>query len=141
MTRAKMNLYLHCNTDIFDKNTSGLDDFIIDKENYPVPEEITLQLTHKDVWLDFFKDKKKTILQQRAGQSLTYKNGYLRTSSGEDVAYISKLKRAELKDWEEKGYQVQSAKVNYILAWKGKDDEEESAVLLPELILKKSRDI
>lgn len=137
MTRAKMNLYIHCNTDIFDKNTSGLDDFIIDKENYPVPEEITLQLTHKDVWLDFFKDKKKTILQQRAGQSLTYKNGYLRTSSGEDVAYISKLKRAELKDWEEKGYQVQSAKVNYILAWKGKDDEEESAVLLPELILKK----
>ena len=70
-----------------------------------------------------------------------FKNGYLRIMSGEDVAYISKLKRAELKDWENKGYHVQSAKINYILAWKGKDDEEESAVLLPELILKKSRDI
>ncbi len=136
MTRAKKNLYIHCNTDIFAQNIFGLADFKIDKENYPAPVEIMLQLTHKDVWLDFFKDKKKTILQQRSGQPLTFKNGYLRTMSGEDVAYISKIKRAELKDWEEKGYHVQSAKINYILAWKGKDDEEESAVLLPELVLK-----
>lgn len=73
---------------------------------------------------------------QRAGQPLTYKNGYLKTALGEDVAYLSKQKRAELKDWDEKGYHVQSAKINYILAWKGKDDDEETAVLLAELILK-----
>ena len=73
---------------------------------------------------------------QRAGQPLTYKNGYLKTASDEDVAYLSKQKRAELKDWDEKGYHVQSAKINYILAWKGKDDDEETAVLLAELILK-----
>ena len=31
---------------------------------------------------------------------------------------------------------MQSAKVNFIVAWKGKDDVEETAVLLPELVLK-----
>ena len=138
MTRAKKSLYIHCNTEIFAENMSKLADCRVDNKNYPAPEEITLQLTHKDVYLGFFKDKKKQILMLRAGQPLTFCNGYLKTSSIEDMAYLSKQKRAELKDWEEKGYHVQSARINYILAWKGKDDEEETAVLLPELILKKS---
>jgi ATP-dependent DNA helicase, RecQ family len=137
MTRAKKNLYIHCNTDVFAQNMSAIADVRVDNEHYPAPEEITLQMTHKDVFLDFFKDKKKKILMLRAGQSLTYKNGYLKTVSGEDVAYLSKQKRSELKDWEDKGYYVQDAKINYILAWRGKDDDEETAVLLPEMILKK----
>lgn len=137
MTRAKKNLYIHCNTDIFANNLIKLADYKIDNENYPIPEEITLQLTHKDVFLDFFKDKKKLILQQRAGQSLSYKNGYLKISSGDEIAYLSKQKRAELKEWEDKGYVARSAKINYILAWKGKDDEKETAVILPEIVLKK----
>ena len=136
MTRAKKQLFIHCNTGLFEQYDYRLVDFRLDNMLYPAPDELTLQLTHRDVFLDFFKDKKKQILMQRAGQPLTYKNGYLKTALGEDVAYLSKQKRAELKDWDEKGYHVQSAKINYILAWKGKDDDEETAVLLAELILK-----
>ncbi len=135
MTRAKKQLFIHCNTGLFEQYDYRLVDFRLDNMLYPAPDELTLQLTHRDVFLDFFKDKKKQILMQRAGQPLTYKNGYLKTALGEDVAYLSKQKRAELKDWDEKGYHVQSAKINYILAWKGKDDDEETAVLLAELIL------
>lgn len=136
MTRAKKSLYIHCNNSIFSnyKNVN----YKCNDISYPAPEEIILQLTHRDVYLDFFKDKKKLVLQQIAGNTLSYCNGYLRTYTGYDVAFLSKQIRGELKEWAEKGYQICSARVNYILAWKGKEDEEETAVLLPELVLKKS---
>ena len=136
MTRAKQNLYIHCNTGIFDSMKSDFVDYQYDSNNYPTPKEITLQLTHRDVYLDFFKGKKKLILQCRSGMPLFYDDGFLRLSTGERVVCLSKQKRDELQDWAGKGYQVQSAKVNFIVAWKGKDDSEETAVLLPELVLK-----
>lgn len=138
MTRAKQRLFIHCNTQIF--NTVSLEGVTrsFDATQYPLPEEITLPLTHKDVFLDYFKGKKKQILQLRSGQPLCFDNGYLRLPSGEGVTFISNKMREELKDWSEKGYFVQSAKVNFIVAWKGKEDSEETAVLLPELVLRKS---
>ena len=45
----------------------------------------------------------------------------------------------KLKDWYEKGYLVKSAIISCILAWKGKDDEEECAVILPDLVLQKQK--
>ena len=69
--------------------------------------------------------------------SLQFKNGYLQTSSGENVVYLSKSKREELDDWYKKGYLIESAIISCILAWKGKDDDEECAVILPDLVLRK----
>ena len=138
MTRAKQQLYIHCNTDIFTSKETGSIDYKYDRVPYPIPEEITMQLTHRDVFLDYFKDKKKVILGLQCGDSLFFDNGYLRLQNGTVVASLSKQKRAELADWAEKGYSVQSAKVNYIVAWKGKDDVVETAVILPELTLCKT---
>ncbi|MBQ7490209.1 MAG: hypothetical protein IJT51_06805 [Bacteroidales bacterium] len=45
--------------------------------------------------------------------------------------------RDELQSWARKGYSVQTASVNFIVAWKSKEAAEETAVLLPELKLKK----
>ena len=69
--------------------------------------------------------------------SLQVNNGYLQTSTGEKVVCLSKAKREELKDWYKKGYQIESAKISCILAWKGKDDDKECAVILPDLVLRK----
>ena len=66
---------------------------------------------------------------------LYFDDGYLRLDTGETVASLSKTKRQELQSWTEKGYRVKSAKINYIVAWKGKDETEETAVLLPEMVL------
>ena len=137
LTRAKRRLFIHCNTPIFSTiKTEGMG-YIRDEKHYPLPEEIILPLSFKDVYLDYFKGKKKQILQLRSGQPLYYDEGYLRLSSGERVVSLSNKSREELKGWAEKGYLVKSAKINFILAWKGKDDTEETAVLLPELMLKK----
>ena len=138
MTRAKRRLFIHSNTPIFASLSDRNIDYRIDTNQYPLPEEITLPLTHKDVFLDYFKERKTQILRLRSGQPLYFDNGYLKLPTGEEVAYLSKKMREELQEWAEKGYSVQSAKANFIVAWKGKEDTEETAVLLPELLLKKS---
>ncbi len=138
MTRAKQRLFIHCNTNVFSNiKTEGVE-YRQDTNLYPLPEEITIPLTHKDVYLDYFKGKKEQILKLRSGQPLCFDDGYLRLPSGGKVACISNKIREELQGWAEKGYFVKSAKINFIVAWKGKEDVEETAVLLPELMLIKS---
>ncbi|MBP5401345.1 MAG: RecQ family ATP-dependent DNA helicase [Bacteroidales bacterium] len=137
MTRAKQRLFIHCNTTTFASLSNKNIDYKEDINSYPLPEEITVPLTMRDVFLDYFKDKKRQILQLRSGQTLYFDNGCLRLPSGESVSIISNKMRNELQHWFEKGYFVQSAKINFIVAWKGKEESEETAVLLPELMLKK----
>jgi len=137
MTRAKHRLFIHCNTEIFDTLANNRFDFKSDLTHYPAPEEITLPLTLRDVFLDYFKSRKKQILMLRSGMQLSYSNGFLSSLSGESVAYLSKQQRANLQEWAEKEYYVAYAKISFIVAWKGKDDTEETAVLLPELTLRK----
>ena len=139
MTRAKQKLYIHCNTNIFNTGYNSVK-YVADVTKYPLPEEITLQLTFHDVYLNFFKDKKERILRMHSGTPLLYNDGYLYNCSSEKVAFLSKQAFSKLKEWENKGYAVRSAKANYIVAWKGQGEENETAVLLPELVLAKTTD-
>jgi len=44
----------------------------------------------------------------------------------------------KLAEWKERGYEVKSASVRFVVAWKPKDapkEEPESAVLLADLVL------
>ena len=43
-------------------------------QQYDMPDEIILQLSHKDVNLGFFKERKADILTLRAGQTLRFDN-------------------------------------------------------------------
>ena len=61
-------------------------------------------------------------------------------NSKKAVAQLSQKMQSELMIWSEKGYSVSCATIRFIVAWKPKDaprDEEESAVLLMDLDLKK----
>lgn len=132
ITRAKSQLHIHTNTDIFGIATNA------DTTIYQEPDEISLQLTLRDVYLDYFKKRKKQILQLRSGQPLAYNDGYLcLPNTNENLASLSNKCRTELMNWAEKGYHVKNVKICYIVAWRGQDDEEETAVMLPEIILAK----
>ena len=109
MTRAKKGLFIHTNSDIF----SGLDGcrYFTDKSVYSMPEEIVLQLTHKDVFLDFFKTRKKEILSMRSGDSLAFFENRLYHIGEHDersfcVAMLSVSMKEKLNLWREKGYEV-----------------------------------
>ena len=106
-----------------------------------MPEEVVLQLTHRDVFLGFFKNKKKDILTLLGGDNLYYNDSlFYIMPSNKPVAKLSNQMFTTLNDWLEKGYNVKSASIRFIVAWKPKDapkDEAESAVILIDMKLVK----
>ena len=138
LTRAKNNLYIHCNTDIFDTYQIPAVEKQIDPAVYSGPEEITLPLTHRDVVLDFFKGKKAQLLRLHSGSPLELDREYLTARmDGKPfrAAKLSKACVAKLGELRGKGYRPVSAEVRFVVAWKGKEDDRETAVLLADIRL------
>lgn len=139
MTRARKRLFIHTNSSVFDRIQT--DKHIVNQKQYDMPEEVVLQMTHKDVNLGFFKSRKKEVLALRGGSALTFSDHCLHDSTtGYPVAMLSARMQQTLAEWQEKGYEVQNAKVRFIVAWKPKDapkEEKETAVILADLVLKK----
>lgn len=137
MTRAKNRLFIHTNSNCFDN--LSVDNYFVDSKKYSMPEEIVLQLTHKDVNLGYFKNLKQEVLSLRGGDALYYENFILyEPGTGKEVAKLSSNMQTTLLEWKEKGYEVRSASARFIVAWKPKDapkDEPETAVLLADLVL------
>ena len=137
ITRAKNRLFIHTNGDCF--NHLSVDQYHVDQQQYDMPEEIMLQLSHKDVNLGFFKNRKQEVLALKGGDSLIYNNFFLYSSlSDKPIAKLSSKMQRTLAEWEQRGYKVKSASVRFVVAWKPKDapkDEAETAVLLADLIL------
>ena len=137
ITRAKNRLFIHTNGDCF--NHLSADRYLMDQRQYDMPEEIVLQLSHKDVNLGFFKERKQEILALRSGDSLTYRDFFLYSSlTDKPIAKLSSKMQDTLSEWEQRGYQVKSASVRFVVAWKPKDaqkNEPETAVLLADLML------
>ncbi len=118
LTRAKRNLYL-----------------------VPSPpaeySSISIALTMRDVWLDFFKGRKDIVLRLRSGDSLQYIDGYLLNEQGINIVALSAVGKGKLKELTDKGYEVSSAKVSYTLAWRPQDSKTEYAVCLANIVLSK----
>ncbi|MBR6639648.1 MAG: ATP-binding domain-containing protein, partial [Muribaculaceae bacterium] len=139
VTRAKQRLFIHTNSSMFDKSS------IAQKREehtiYEMPNEIVLQLSHKDVNLGYFKYCKMDVLALRAGQKLRYNNGYLYdVKTNKPVCQLSQKIMNELCVWNEKNYFVSNVSIRFIVAWKPKDapkEEKEHAILLVDLTLEK----
>ena len=135
MTRAKRRLFIHTTSTLFDRLPADLQR--IDQHPYEMPDEVVLQLSHKDVNLGFFKTRKKEILALRAGEQLLFNNNYLYAlHANVPVALLSQRMQADLQAWVERGYNVSGATIRFIVAWRPKDapkEEEEHAVLLVDL--------
>ena len=70
-----------------------------------MPEEIILQLSHKDVNLRFFKERKQEVLALRGGDSLIYSDFFLYSSSTDKpIAKLSSRMQGTLSEWEQRGY-------------------------------------
>ena len=89
--------------------------------------------------MGFFKNLKQEVLALRSGDKLNYENAILYNAfSHKPIAKLSQNMQTVLFGWKEKGYEVKSASVRFIVAWKPKDapkDESESAVVLADMVL------
>lgn len=136
MTRAKSNLHIHYNNDIFDDIEPNGAEKIFDERLYDRPDEIVAQLTHKDIFLDFCKDKRNVILNAKSGEELIIRGNtlyMLRNEKIYPVVCFSRKFKDEIAAQARNGYYPIKAKVRFIVAWKGKEDVEETAVILPEI--------
>ncbi len=121
LTRAKRNLYLV--QSMPNQNAS-----------------ISLALDMHDVWLDYFKNNKSSVLRLQSGDDLLYKDGFLTDEHGYYIVALSNTGKEKLKTWFDMGYEVDSAKVSYILAWRPQDSKTDYAVCLANIILSKIGD-
>lgn len=121
ITRAKHKLFIYNDTSFLSSQPT-----------------IALSLSMKDVWLDYFRERKEKVLRLRSGDKLNYRNGYMITQQGDYVASLSKAMRERLKELEEKGYIVTDAEASYILAWRPREEPQEVAVCLANLYLEKT---
>lgn len=137
ITRAKNHLSIHTDGTFFDNLKA--DKHAEDSRQYSMPEEVVLQLSHRDVNLGYFKYVKRDVLALRSGDVLRYEDGALYgTVSEKPVARLSQSMLGTIAEWQEKGYKVRSASVRFIVAWKPKEapkEEPASAVLLADMVL------
>ena len=142
MTRAKCELYIHCNTSILDGISLPGVQHVADPVNYREPDELLIQMTHKDVYLDFFKERQDLVKRLRSGMAMApYQNQLCVTINGLQVPVVrfSKAFANRLSQWAERNYSPVQATVQFVVAWKGADDEAEVYIVLPSLKLRVSR--
>jgi len=133
MTRAKRNLTIHYNGNYLDfiktENLKTIEDF----EDYLPPCQLAIQLTFKDVWLDFFLSRQNLISQLNSGDVLTIDGDCCRNLKGQPVLKFSKQFISQIETMKQKKYAPKTAKIRFIVYWQKENSEQEIRIVLPEL--------
>ncbi len=143
MTRAKNNLSVHYSGEPLPYTRWSAAQMFWDDNVYSEPKEILLQLGHKDVVLNFFKDKAATIGQLHAGQELYIWNEYLKVQHGGRDCFVVKFSersRKQIAYLISKGYQPYRTLIRFIVYWSSQDDNEnwsEVPIVLPDILFRK----
>lgn len=133
MTRAKQNLTIHFNSNFMDPISVKNIERIEDRETYLPLNEVVMHLTHRNVWLGYFAGKQYLISKLTSGDDLTVNSDGGLDLNGQTILKFSrKFMRKEMKDMQEKGYELKHAKVNFIVYWED-EDKQEIKIILPEL--------
>lgn len=138
ITRAKNCLVIHSNGGEFDGlEVSGLRK-VADNKTYAPPEQLAVQLTLRDVWLDFCMTRQHLCKQLMSGDALVLKSDGCCNTSGEYVLKFSKKFMERVADIQKNGYQLSHAGVLYVLLWKKEGEERECRIAIPELYFKRA---
>jgi len=130
ITRTKQNLFIFYNGDYFEKIHIENIQRTTDDKNYPAPEQISLQLSHRDVALGDFAYHKKEIDSLVSGRELLIRD----TScfiGDKQVFRFSKEFCKRIEELKTKGYYPSMATIRHIVFWQGKDMENEVKIILP----------
>lgn len=149
MTRAKNNLSVHFdNADIFTDEVSRAV-MVGDDSVYGAPEEVLMQLSHRDVVLDMFKGNQNLLRSLHSGTRLELDGDYLSAEIDgcrRTVLKFSASFREKLAKMASKGYSPVEAKVRFQVFWRYDEQVEGSAepvrreimIILPDLTFHKS---
>lgn len=133
MTRAKTNLTIHLNSHILDDLITNNLHREENNEIHYLPNLLVMHLTLKDVWLDYFRKRQALISQLKSGDALTLQGDKCLDAKGNSVLKFSKQFVAQIEALKVKNYELNTAKVNFIVFWKNEEVEHEIRIILPEL--------
>jgi ATP-dependent DNA helicase RecQ len=133
MTRAKSNLTIHLNGNYLDHIQEENLNRLEDTAHYELPEKMAMQLSHRDVWLDYFIVRQSVVDTLLSGNILQYKDGEWLTDQGKRALRPSKRCTEQIERVQKNGYEPQYAKVNFIVFWRKEEEEQEIKIVLPEL--------
>ena len=135
MTRAKHNLSIHVHGNSLDNISCRDMEKKFDPFPYQTSNQLIIQLTHKDIWLDFFIERQKQISVMKGGDRLLIDNNGCFNEHRIPILKFSKRFKNTILQYEKKGYRLSAAKVNAIVYWKKETLENEILITLPEIIL------
>jgi len=138
MTRAKQNLTIHLNLNFLDNiNVDNLE-HVQDNAIYPPPKELVINATHEHVKLGYFEFVQHRIERILSGDSLIVKKDGCSNSKGDLVLKFSKKMLEAIIIQEKNGFELKSAKVNFIVYWLKEGAKQEVKIILPELYFERS---
>ncbi|MDR2828143.1 MAG: ATP-dependent helicase [Acholeplasmatales bacterium] len=137
LTRAKNNLFIYCNTDIFDNFKNDGVQLFYDNTEYEQSSEIVIECGYKSVVLDAFDDFKYEINKLVSGDELIVEDKGCMHNEKSVVKFSSSM-RQEIENWKVKGYFPYIAKVNTVVYYKIKHkNNRESKIVLPIVYFRK----
>jgi ATP-dependent DNA helicase RecQ len=133
-TRAKRQLIIHYNGNYLDSISTERLERVVDNNVYSTPSFLAIQLTHEDVWLDYFSNLQGPISELTSGDKLNADLDTCRNSKGLQVVRFSRKFVTQVQAKKQNGYTPKVAKVRFIVYWKSKEpDSSEIKIVLPEL--------
>ena len=132
ITRAKQNLHILYNGNYLENLRAENIQRAVDNSVYPEPQQISLQLSHKDIALGYFAFRKKEIDALVSGKELSVRDvGCF--ADGKQILKFSSKFLALMNLLKEKGYSPAKATIRHIVFWRDKDKDDEVKVVLPEI--------
>ena len=137
ITRARCNLSIHTNTNLFEYIKVNSLARIERVEPNLLPALLTIHLTHKDVKLDYFYRTQPYISTLMAGNDLIVSDDECLNTNRQPVLKFSNQFSEVVKEYHQKGYKLKAAKVNLVLYWQKKDTDLEIKIVLPKVYFEK----
>jgi len=133
MTRAKERLVIHYNGSFeAGMNLPGLT-ITSDYNTYALPKEISIQLTHRDVNLGYFKYVQRQIKPIKSGDILSIDEEGCLDKNNKHILKFSSKQLQEMAKLKAEGYLPNKAVVSFLVYWFDQENEKESLIVLPEI--------
>lgn len=140
MTRAKRTLNIHYNGNYLDFiKTEGMIR-VQDRQIYLPPCQLAMQLSFKDVWLDYFFSCQYLVKQLNSGDELIFDGEVCRNLKGQVILKFSKQFINQIESMKQKNYRPKSGKIKLIVYWLKENTEREIRIVLPELYFERTNE-
>lgn len=146
LTRARHTLSVHSNVDLSQYMNLASANFMVDANPYAEPDEVLMQLSHRDVVLAMFKGKTNLIETLHAGQEIIINDVYAEVTINSRHVKILKFSEAfrkKLAHLTGMGFLPHKAIIRHIVYWRHEEIEGgatklvEIPVVLPEIVFRK----